>query len=731
MSNEVTVRSNSSTSNQEYLANGIAGQKLTMVSGSPRWVKEDNVITVAKNGGDFTTIKDAIAAASGTVNTSVLVYPGVYSEDNPVVGKLLTTVKAIGGQNTVVVEAANAEEHLFSAVSSFFVQDVTLKDVVGVGKYAVDFDTGTGVVLAENIILDNCSNGFHQNNPTGQLLANNIAVSGTTNKVVHVEAGAAIARTISAIGNATIDTLIHADGASAVVTINNITSTSSNLTTAIRAENGAILLGNIGTLTNMTDGLLADSGANVSILGLTISNAQTDAFRIDPNGSGTSVGISSCIFRNSARYDAYINSSTAVVSGLALVSIDKIEFVSGALLTGAIIDSKEDDEGFKVIGELDVGLPEHGSESSLGEGDSYTRGMLVYQEAAAGGFTDVSTVARSASGSSFALPGTAENDAIYVASSLTNGGILHHYGIKANLETAMVLGSGELVSEYWNGSAYIEFTTSSIEADADYIPFANKIFERTGSEHIRNNPYITPLITAHDPMSIGTDYYWIRYRVKTAITTAPIFQQFKLHTNHTEFNSDGWPEYFGKARPIGRLSWDLGVMEKAGADAADQDLYLGEFLDVGRKKNRFDNAKTSRVGFNSVLPMDCDTSAPIIFQWSVISSGVSGGDVDWVIRWGASDVDSNVYRTTPGIPAPGQKTITTSLAAPTASDKKQWYQVELDISDIVSRRDGSFPDGLWVSIQRSGTVDSHTDAISLVTLNANYTKWSEGGHVNI
>ena len=55
------------------------------------------------------------------------------------------------------------------------------------------------------------------------------------------------------------------------------------------------------------------------------------------------------------------------------------------------------------------------AESVFGEGDSYTRGMLVYSETELNVFTDRSVDARSVSASSFTFDGVVTDNAIYVA----------------------------------------------------------------------------------------------------------------------------------------------------------------------------------------------------------------------------------------------------------------------------------------------------------------------------
>jgi len=242
--------------------------------------------------------------------------------------------------------------------------------------------------------------------------------------------------------------------------------------------------------------------------------------------------------------------------------------------------------------------------------------MIVYTYDGSS-FADVTTEARSASDSTFTFPNLNTNTAIYIASSLTALDVIEHYGIKTKVSTAAVFNTGTIVLEYWNGSSWAEVNAMEVNSGGGYYPHAKNYFQDTGGHHIRydaslaidgwsKNDAITP--------SLGTSYYWTRFRIASPIQTAPIFEQFKLHTSRFEVNDDGWIEYFGKARPIGRLGWDFGVLEKAGGAGDDRDIYLGDTLDVGMKKNRFDNGKLARVGFNTVLPMDLDTSTPIIYS---------------------------------------------------------------------------------------------------------------------
>jgi len=138
----------------------------------------------------------------------------------------------------------------------------------------------------------------------------------------------------------------------------------------------------------------------------------------------------------------------------------------------------------------------------------------------------------------------------------------------------------------------------------------------------------------------------------------------------------------------------------------------------------------ARVGFNSVLPMDLDTSSPITFSWQIIAEAAGGQDVDWILRWGYSTDGDNVYSTSGGAPTtvPSQQTYTVSLPAPVPFTSK-WYSHNLDVSDMVARRDGGYPDTIWFTISRDGATDAYAGEIDIINISANYTKWCDGGHV--
>ena len=519
----------------------------------------------------------------------------------------------------------------------------------------------------------------------------------------------------------TITTIIDITGVNSIATINTLLSFSANVTIGFLITTSARVVSNNTSLVGMTDGVVLESGVNYRANALTVFNAQQDGLRINDVGSNTEWVCNGCTIEDSTRYDINILSATATAKGLGTTAIDKLNFVSGAQLYGIIIDDKEDDEGVNILGELHVGIPEIGAESVLGEGDSYTRGMLVYTETELNVFTDVSDIAASASASTFTFPGVVADNSIYFASTLNNsGGFLKHYGIKAKIDTAATIGAGEIIAEYWNGSAWTEFNGCTSESNPGFLKFAKNYFNQTGSYHIKYNPYITDNWTANDPMSLGTNYYWIRYRIATAITTSPAIQQTKLHTNRAEYNTDGTYESHGDARTYKKLVVD--AVRPLEGNMQNASIYVDENVGVGLENNRFTTAP-DLLGISFELPEDCDTSAPLIFVWK--GKFASTGNVQFTARLKIVQ-PGDAYTNTEPAASGNTITVTTGTIAIAAADVREDFRIDLDISNAIPSRQNSFGDEIWITLQYDTRGAGNFD---YTKLSANYLSDFNGRHV--
>lgn len=669
------------------------------------------VVVVAKSGGNYTSIKaayDSVVNPSSTNRWAVLVYPGVYNED-PIDLRPYVDLVPIGTRFSTKIVANDINVALFTGtgIGPMMVQGLVLSGVTD--NAAVLNNSATTAIAVNDCQIVDCKYGLHASN--GLISANGIGTvrdSVMTNMFRATGSGKVSAHSFTVLGNATFTDYAYCD--SAELHIGGAHLDGPNIVTCIHAIGSAIVTGGNFQIEQGTTAIKLEGTSIFSVDGLSVYDPVTTHIEIV---------------------------DSTVVCHVPSGKLDSDKFVFPTGYSGEIIsfiDYKEADEGLRVFGEFGVGRPERGSEAVLGQGDSYTRGMLVYTETAGNVFVDVSAEARSASASAFTFPGVAADNRVYVASSLRNGDFLEHYGIKALISTAAVLGAGEIVAEYWNGSAWTEFNHMSTESSGDYYPSAKAIFERTGSEQIRFNPNISSNWAKNDPMTLGASYFWVRYAIKTGITTAPIFEQFKLHTSRFEINSDGWLEYFGKARPINTIAWDWNNFQATSNSPGNADFYAlnsaggaQEDLAAGRLENSFANGVIDRAGLCLYAPYDMDTSAPLVLRLSFAGKGT--GNVVWFINFGITR-DGDTIETSGGPASINSELHLSKTVAIGAVDQQVSTEVEIDVSGVIPRRSTGLPDLLWISIARDGGSgsDTVTAAVNMIQISPTYTRWSEGGH---
>jgi len=704
------------------------------------YVSTSGIDSASLSGTEFDPYKTISFALSQITDNSaskkyvINVMPGNHTETaNPVQLKSYVSIQAVGNRQTTRVISGNSDD-LFLGAPVTSIREISLEGVAG--YYNINM-ASSGSLLLDNISVIN-NNGIFVNNDNATVNVDGIAFltfgPNTINNGICVSGGNVIIRKIDVVSTASINKCIDINKQSSIVTVKDFTSFSPNVSACIGVgTSGRCIVSDINFVAPV-DGIIVSDGCNVRINGGVVFNAQNNAMTVLSGGAGSTVGTNALTLQDSINYDLNILSSDSTVFGSGYLEINKIYAHPDAKLYGSYVDLFGGDEGVNILGELHVGTPRKPAESVFGEGDSYTGGMLVYTyDGTTSATENVSVSARSSSNSTFGFVNTDVDSSIYCASTIICDGDLNdyipHYGIKANILSGHD-GTGNVIAEYYtSGGTWEEIKTMSTDSGGSYYPHAGQLFENIGSQQVRYNNLVKfDGLGKTDPVGYGTDLYWIRFRIETQTDIAPIFEQFKLHSSRFEINSDGWIEYFGRARPISRLPWEIGVLEKAATAPGDQDLYLGDMLDVGGKKNRLDTGDIDRVGFKTSLPFDCDTSTPIVFDWSCIVA-TGGGDIDWVIRWGFNSDGDNVYRSAPGSDPVNMRTYIVTEPAPATADTVKWYRTTLDISDMLARRSGGFSDTIWLTIQRTGTTDTNNSDVSLVAIGANYTKWSEGGHI--
>ncbi len=725
VSNRTPVGNNTANSGSQHITvDGVNSAKYIHKGASANntdWKKVlteyENTITVAKSGGDYTSIKSAYDSAttpSATNRYLISVYPGVYTEA-PINLVPYVDLVPVGSRFSTKIAASTPGTALFtgSGIGPVMLSNFVLDGVTT--NAAVYNNTVTCAIAVNDCQIINCQYGIHVNN--GAVFADGIGTTGVSSitNMLRATGGLLSAHSCTVQGGGTFTAYAYAD--SAELHLGNLHLHGANITTAIHALGATTVSGNNIQITNCTTAVKLEDTTDFSVGALSIGDLVTNHIEI-------------------------VDSTVVCHVSSGEMDSDKFDFpasYSGEIIS--FIDHKEGDEGQRIFGELGVGRPERGTESVFGEGDSYTRGMLVYTENTSSAFVDVSADARSASGSTFTFTGTAADNAIYIASSLSSADVLEHYGIKTSTTTACVIGSGEIVAEYWTGAAWTEFNAMETDSSGQYLPNAKNYFQETGSHQTRYSIELSDAWTKNDPMSLGTDYYWVRFRIETAVTTAPIFEQFKLHTNRAEINSDGFTEGFGSGRSIGTLPWSTANLQAWASSPTNQDLYTLNSTDgsdydlgVGRIENELVTGITDKISFGGLVPLDIDTSSPVRIEVYWVCNNATAGDIYWKTSKGSTSVGDSVGFDTGTAPTTidGYE-ITSTIEAVGASENYELKRTvfEFDVSEIISRYADGSSDVLTIAIIRDGADESDTYAgnVAIYEIRGTYVKCFDGGHI--
>lgn len=659
-------------------------------------VNIQNEIHVALNGSDtqgngslslpFRTVGAAISfintqSPSSTNQFCIIIGPGVFNEA-PLTCPEWTLIRGCGPRTRI--NATNVNSNLLTIGKDSSIRSIALSGVTGSSNWLVAFsDTSSGVASASDILLTSASNGVKTESTSGQfnVTITNLLASSVTGSTVEANNNSRLTLSAASI-NGTL-------GSS--VAIN-------------QAGNGKLLTFNVRADNYSVGFRTSGSNGDCVITGLSITNTNTSIDQVAP-----------CPVK--------------ILGGNLDAVVANIQDTS--VVEGFFFNETPTEQSFRVISELSVGLPGRGKEAALGEGDSYYNGSLVY-EFNGSTFTNVSTNSQNPVSGTFSIPGTTVNNAIYVSTAFRDesGSFQTFSGIKIDVQNAASIGSGEIVSEYWDGTNWVEFNTMSEgELGDNYTKYAKNLFQRSAPEQVMFDDSILSDWQLSDPVSLGINLYWVRFRVVSTLISAPIFNSLKIHTNRTEANADGFIQYFGKARRYKTLSSDISF-ESAANSPSNQDIYLSDNIPVGKRENEFftSGLLTSSDQAASVfkLPSDTDTSTKAIL--TVTYTSLDTGTAAFICYWNTSTEGGSVFQSAGAAPtvSPNEQAI---LATQTYNSPNtlRTLRFELDISNAVPRDSQSLSDLLWIGLRISNS--STVNPIVLVNVNLEYLSNESGAHL--
>lgn len=678
-------------------------------------------MTVSNNPGSangYSTIASALAAAAALAPAVCVidVLPGnPYVETCPLVVPDKCTVTGESNLSVVVVPTV-ATAHVFELGDGASIENMHITGASGAGGVAVYKDCTTGPLLSpvKDVLITNCETGA-------------IGTGAGSGVLLIIEVR------IACTAAASIVTGVRAEAGAQVRAVNVIVAGNPirKVTTGLLGTGANSQMRARGCfVTHCTDGMLVTDGARGEGT-VVVSSLCGSAFVVEGSDAATQLTCTETTVSDSTLADVDVRATAAstITFGFCNIQWPKVLNPNYLKISGVTFGTTAGDVGMQIAGELSVGTSEYPAETAMGSGASFVHEMAVFTNSngTAGTWADVTTEAASYGGSTFALPGAGVGNTLYIGSPAAMTG-----GFFLAMNTPVGAGeSANLAVEYWTGAAWVAVATMSCKSTAPYTSYATALFERAGDEHVRIGK-ITDW--AAQSLNGSVALYWLRVRVATALAAAPVFDQIKIHPHSFAVSADGFTQFFGCGRQVRKLPWQFSDSSPGVHAPANQDLYLGKTLEVGRGLNYYTKGDTDRIGILEPIPPDIDTSCPLKLQLGWMTTGAGSGNIRWVFRWARLGDAGAVYATealAPSAAVGGQSAVVLSAAPTAASQFRIDAPVYLDISAVNARPASGLGDYLCLTIERDSTHgdDTYTGNIALVSMQVQYVAAFSGAHL--
>jgi hypothetical protein len=560
---------------------------------SLKYVVPSQVVTVGKEGADYTSISAALASitdASAMKPYTILVNAGIYMEA-PFTLKQYVAVQALG-KGACVIWALVSNQPLVTMVYSTELNGFT---IIG--------PTASQAILVNNVIQTAVS--FCQ----FQMTQTSVKVTGSSAEL-YLDS----CRFLTTGPPITTAILCESGG---------VVKSRSSIITAVNAlkANGGTIEAQTTRLMSCTNGLFADSGGTIEFQTVD-ADACTYAVRTGLVGSNVING-QGLICQDTVTYDIYQESSgSEIIINGAEMSESKF-FISDWSDIFLSYFSEGEANLYRYTSDFKVGVAELGNKAMFGEGGCHNRGMYVFttddtasSSVDGGNLTDVSDNLRYIDGYSATFQGVGAGYSMLIGSSLTGTDVLKHWGLNILQTTAAVEGTKRsFIFEIWNGSAWVEFNVMALDI-YNYYRYGNEVFLRGNSGE-------------------GVFYGLTRSRVriKNTLTTLPAFNQIRLMSSGAYFGENGYFMFSGTSRfkrnfcNLANYFGDEGGIATANINVGSGGVPTGWSHMIPRALM---NGNGDAVQYQFTLPRGIDTGMPLSVRmnYSVVNAGT--GDATFI-----------------------------------------------------------------------------------------------------
>jgi hypothetical protein len=585
-----------------YVTDNVSSLKINVITGEfGASQAEYHVVKVAKSGGQFTSIKDALDSIidSGVFNRyTITVGPGIFAEDNPIQLKPWISIRSTATKEITMVSAQNVNEDLFIGCDRAFASHMVLTGVSS--GSALNMSVPGNMIIGDIIVVD-CERGIYVNNADAMIEVGSIyaqTYTSTIGEVITVTSGTASIKDLSIVGDSEIETIIKSDAGN--VSIFNLWTESSNITNGLYVDNGGKLFGFASQIKGATNSARVGSGGGtLEVVGITV--------------------------KDSVDYDLLIESPSGTFIGHGCsINRDKLSIVNGADVRSSGYDPYVDT--FRTLGDFSVGMDGSGNISQFGEGGSYEYGVKIKTY-------DGSTYDTLTTYSGIAFPNTISGTCIYIGNSH------RFYGIKYGIDIPIDYGSGSIIWEYYDANnSWLEF---SVMNTLQYYSDIADVFTCTGEsctlrfdQNIQCGVYESDVTASGITTTTvdGVNGYWVRCRIVSNITNSPEVSAIRLEGNYTVVRANGTRARHGEARSTHIKELIIGT---DAAGTANEPLDISSNIVYPYRENEMATAGADEAIFGRfVIPAGCDLSCGLYYSYEVTNKSLPGTDqnVHFIVR---------------------------------------------------------------------------------------------------
>lgn len=567
-----------------------------------------NMICVFKTGNDTTgdgslakpylTIEYALSTISGSSSSNrfiVLVGPGIYIENNPLIIPTFTEVFAFGGITSIQIIAANPTSNLIEPIGIVNIKGFALSGTTSASLIYLD-DVSSSLRLSD-IVLGDCDIGIDC--ASGNIGFDTLIIQpgATFDTILKVTSGGILQGSNFYFDDDTISAsdAIYAAGSESVLNLTSFGISGSGISDGLHIEDSSVV--------RISTGLF---------------DRVDNAIRI---GTSSELFMSTIDIQNTNNFDLIIEDTTPVISIVASqFKRNKVLAPNNYTNVNAFYLNEEPTaQGLRVVGNIVAGRPEIGTELIIGRGDPYTRGMTVLttdntatSTTDGGNLTDVTIAASGYNVSTFTFQGTEANHTILFGTDIEDSDdVLKFWGTRITQTTAAVETIRKsFVFERWTGSEWTQFGVMGVFNPRSYV-YSKELFIRANqTEDIK---FGLDDVSPWEKKTIdGKNLYWVRIRITNDLTTAPEFDQLKLMPSNLELNQFGVVTLHGKARYRRTILSTGNIFGESGA-VVFANPFIGS-LSTGWN-HAMKNTQLNEIGdalyLQFVLPRGIDTSFPL------------------------------------------------------------------------------------------------------------------------